>query len=203
MITSVSHTHRSVSSKWHLQTSSTDLQIWFANLKLQVSFAGYSLFHRALLQKRPIILRSKWHLQTSSTDLQIWFAQLSVLPYEHTYWCGCVCTHGNTTSGEIRPLTIYVIIIYGVAMISRLLKITSLLCRISSLLRALLQKRPIIWWSLLIVATPYHICTEMILVKPITDRVAQDLEIISFYFFFLQLRRRTRILSMGFTISAG
>jgi len=28
------------------------------SLKLQVSFAGYSLFYRALLQKRPMILRS-------------------------------------------------------------------------------------------------------------------------------------------------
>ena len=28
------------------------------SLKLQVSFAEYRLFHRALLQKRPIILRS-------------------------------------------------------------------------------------------------------------------------------------------------
>jgi len=28
------------------------------SLKLQVSFAGYSLFYKALLQKRPIILRS-------------------------------------------------------------------------------------------------------------------------------------------------
>jgi len=28
------------------------------SLKLQVSFAGYSLFYRALLKKRPIILRS-------------------------------------------------------------------------------------------------------------------------------------------------
>ena len=29
-----------------------------ASLNLQISFAEYSLFHRALLQKRPIILRS-------------------------------------------------------------------------------------------------------------------------------------------------
>jgi len=30
---------------------------WVGSLKLQVSFAEYSLFYRALLQKRPIILR--------------------------------------------------------------------------------------------------------------------------------------------------
>jgi len=48
--------------------------------------------------------------------------------------------------------------IYGVAMISRLLKITGLLCRIPSLLYwALLQKRRMILRSLLIVAPPYLI----------------------------------------------
>jgi len=45
---------------------------------------------------------------------------------------------------------------YGVSTISRLLKIIGLSCRISSLLWALLQKRPIILRSPLIVATPYH-----------------------------------------------
>jgi len=44
----------------------------------------------------------------------------------------------------------------GVATISRLFKIIGLFCRISSLYRALLQIRPIILRSLLIVATPYH-----------------------------------------------
>ena len=44
---------------------------------------------------------------------------------------------------------------YGVATISRLLKITSLFCRIRLFYRAVLQKRPIILRSLLIVATPY------------------------------------------------
>ena len=53
------------------------------SLKLQLSFAEYSLFYKALLQKRPIILRS----------LLI----------------------------EATP--------YGVALISRLLKITGLVCR--------------------------------------------------------------------------
>jgi len=46
---------------------------------------------------------------------------------------------------------------YGVATISRLHKITGLLCRISSLLQALLQKRPIILRGLLIIATPYRL----------------------------------------------
>jgi len=43
---------------------------------------------------------------------------------------------------------------YGVATISRLLKIIGLFCRIASLYRALLQKRPMILRSLLILATP-------------------------------------------------
>ena len=43
----------------------------------------------------------------------------------------------------------------GVATISRLLNIIGLFCRIWSLYRALLQKRPITLRSLLIVATPY------------------------------------------------
>jgi len=47
------------------------------------------------------------------------------------------------------------ILYYGVATISRLLNIIGLFCRIWSLYRALLQKRPIILRSLLIVATPY------------------------------------------------
>jgi len=46
---------------------------------------------------------------------------------------------------------------YGVATISRLLKMIGLFCRISSLSRALLQKRPMNLRSQLIVATPYVI----------------------------------------------
>jgi len=44
---------------------------------------------------------------------------------------------------------------YGVATISRLLIFKGLFCRNSLFNRALLQKRPIIWRSLLIIATPY------------------------------------------------
>ena len=60
----------------------------------------------------------------------------------------CVCVH-STVAQKGCPLR------YGVAMISRLLKIMGLFCRISSLM-ALLQKRPIVVRSLLIEATPYH-----------------------------------------------
>jgi len=44
---------------------------------------------------------------------------------------------------------------YGVATISRLLKVIDLFCGISLFYRAVLQKRPLILRSLLIVATPY------------------------------------------------
>ena len=46
---------------------------------------------------------------------------------------------------------------HGVGTISRLLKIVGLFSRIKSLLRTLLQKRPVILGSLLIVATQYEI----------------------------------------------
>ena len=49
---------------------------------------------------------------------------------------------------------------YGVATMSRLLKMIGLFCRISSLYRALLQKRLIILRSLLIVAGPYSHLTQ-------------------------------------------
>ena len=58
----VCHTHESV------MTRLTGM-VWLrlvASLKLYVSFAEYSLFYRALLQKRPIILRSLLILATPS-----------------------------------------------------------------------------------------------------------------------------------------
>jgi len=48
---------------------------------------------------------------------------------------------------------------YSVALISKLHKMIGLFCRTSSLDRTLLQKRPIISRSLLIVATPYGVTT--------------------------------------------
>jgi len=38
-----------------------------SSLKLQVSFAEYRLFYRALLQKRPVILRSSLIVATQYT----------------------------------------------------------------------------------------------------------------------------------------
>jgi len=53
---------------------------------------------------------------------------------------------------------------YGLATISRLLQIIGIFCRMSSLYRALWQKRPIILRSLLIVATAYLDMFECILI---------------------------------------
>ena len=52
-----------VYSRWgqgHSSVHAYDMGVlrWVGSLKLYVFFAEYSLFHRALLQKRPIILRS-------------------------------------------------------------------------------------------------------------------------------------------------
>jgi len=43
------------------------------SLKLQVSFAEYRLFYRALLQKRPIILR---RLVKAATPYRVWRCRL-------------------------------------------------------------------------------------------------------------------------------
>jgi len=50
---------------------------------------------------------------------------------------------------------------YGVAMMIRLLKNIGLLCEYSLFHRAILQERPMFLGSLLIVATPYHMCDHV------------------------------------------
>jgi len=53
-------------------TSATPTMGWLrlvGSLKLQVSFAEYSLFYRALLQKRPILLRSLLIVATPYQEL--------------------------------------------------------------------------------------------------------------------------------------
>ena len=52
------------------------------SLKLLVSFAEFRLFHRALLQKRPIILRSL--LRVATPCLQVHGSFSSTEPYD--YW---------------------------------------------------------------------------------------------------------------------
>ena len=70
--------------------------------------------------------------------------------YIYLYVFVCVCVYVNA-----YVYSYIFVYMYGVATISRLLEIIRLLCRIQSLLWALLQKRPVILRSLLIVATPY------------------------------------------------
>jgi len=66
--------------------------------------------------------------------------------YVHTYIHTYIHTYPHTTG-------------YGVATISRLLKIIGLSVEYRLLYRALLQQRPMILRSLLIVATPYDRCS--------------------------------------------
>jgi len=155
--------------------------LWLvASLKLQVSFAEYSLFYRALLQKRPIILRSllviatsyEWdvlhipmshdiHQHAHTHTLQkrpmketIFCKREDILPiwmrcvtyadksrynkHAHTHTCTRTRTythmHRRTLSHTHVHTCIRRLTSYGVATISRLLKIIGLFCRISSLL---------------------------------------------------------------------
>ena len=94
-------------------------------------FCEYSLFNRALLQKRPIVLRQRvCHVV-----------------------CLCMCVY---LSMRMRIPLFYYDSCYGIPTISKLLKIISLFCK-----RArdyVLQKRAMILRSLLIVDTPYPCC---------------------------------------------
>ena len=76
------------------------------SLKLQVSFAEYRLFYRALLQKRPIILKSLLIVAT---------------PYSYD---DVVSLYHYVTSGDGTTAS------YGVATISRFLKMIGLFFRI-------------------------------------------------------------------------
>jgi len=99
----------------YLDSSSPQLSLYMGwlrlvgSLKLQVSFAEYSLFYRALLQKRRIVLRSL-----------------------------------------LIVATLYHIISYGVATISRVLRIIGLFRRIQSVLQGSFAKETYNF-------TPYHI----------------------------------------------
>ena len=107
-----------------------------------VSFAVYSLFHRALLQRRPIILR-----------------RLLIVAFPYTY---LMCFHvfsskvsGAITVAHVSDFCMHMCILcvhmfarillwgvwgYGVAMVSRIDKIISLFCRIASLLQGSFAK---------------------------------------------------------------
>jgi len=62
--------------------------------KLQVSIAEYSLFHRALLQKRPIMLRSLRLVATPYLQVMshIWINQVTYMNQSCHMWMSCV-TH--------------------------------------------------------------------------------------------------------------
>jgi len=93
--------------------------------KLEVSFAEYSLFYRALLQKDFTIFTPWCVYLICDRVVEKFF-----------FWLCDPCR-------------------YGVAMVSRIDKILGLFCRISSLLWGPFAKRPIILSILLTKATPY------------------------------------------------
>jgi len=76
---------------------------------------------------------------------------------------GLMCTiHSERTYSPRWYLNhMYVNESYGVAMMIRLLKNVGLLCEYSLFHRAILQERPMFLGSLLIVATPYHMCDHV------------------------------------------
>jgi len=120
------------------------------SLKLQVSFAEYRLFYMALLQKRPIILRS---LQVIAT------------PYLHATWLviftrDYICRISSLLYGSFAKETYH---FKEPTNRSHPIPTCHIICdihkrlylqNIVSFYMALLQKRPIILRSLLIVATP-------------------------------------------------
>ena len=164
------------------------------SLKLQVSFAEYSLFYRCLLQNIVCFIGL--------------FCKRDPL-FERAYWfvaTMCICVW------QVDIFMSQMIVSYGVAMVSRIDKIIGFFCRILSLLqgsfakqtydfidptsrshpisqrltmgwlqwvgsfkflvsfaeyrllyRTLLQKRPIIWRSLLIVATSYVLISQRLM----------------------------------------
>ena len=133
------------------------------SLKLQVSFAEYSLFYRALLQKRPTIWRSLLIVATPyQIAASIPLLNCCVLPNRCVKWllsAKMTWTHFwellSTGAERGRGVIVYLPdwhkgtlswylsmhhMCYGVATISRLLKIIGLFCRISALLQGSFAK---------------------------------------------------------------
>jgi len=104
--------HKFLCVRYHKNLFMGWLQL-VGSLKLQVYFAEYRLFYRSLLQKRPIILRS------AGSSLIIYPLDTIDIIQKSTQNFVCKISQKN---------------LYGVATISRLLKIRSLFCRIPSLL---------------------------------------------------------------------
>ena len=121
------------------------------SIKLQVSFAEYSLFYRALLQKRPIILSM---LLTQAT------------PYDHLYHnsypsCPSSLSDAKETYKRDDILQKRTIIWSNLPTVAT--PYPSCPSSVSDAKETyqrddILQKRPIIWSNLLTVATPYLSC---------------------------------------------
>ena len=94
------------------------------SLKLWVSFAEYSLFYRALFQKRSIILRSLLTVVTPLVATICRLPKLSSSPYKQTKWklrarvcvcvetmrarvCACVCVRQRKVSGFLCKRTLF------------------------------------------------------------------------------------------------
>ena len=86
------------------------------SLQLLVSFVEYCLFYRALLQKRHMILRSL-PIVATPWDLRTHVILIIVGEHLYTHTCDLVC---KITCVRMS---------YGVATISRLLKIICLFCK--------------------------------------------------------------------------
>jgi len=110
------------------QKGSRSLLTLRCTIKLQVCYAEYRLFYRALLQKRPTIL-SILLIDSQMYDL----CQKKI--YIHTRDpCVCVCVCVCVCICVIRMICVSVSVslgytTYGVATTSRLLKIISLFCK--------------------------------------------------------------------------
>jgi len=107
------------------------------SLKLQVSFAEYHLFYRALLQKRPTILRS---LQVVATPYYVLYAT-HCNPPPHTTLQHSTATHCNAVP-VADGFDLYKCN-YGVAQIVGSLKLKVSFAECHLFYRALLQKRPV------------------------------------------------------------
>jgi len=157
-MTSATPTHQSAvretydMSSWHIwrefvthmtrrvMTSATPTMGWLrlvGSLKLQDSFAEYSLFYRALLQKRPILSRSLLIVATPYHELQTPLL--------------------NFTKRGPTLLKEGLLLLYSSRFLNLRpqIKLYVSFAKNNLFFRALLQKRPIILGSLLIVATPY------------------------------------------------
>ena len=119
----------------HLHAQNMEWLQWVGSFKLEVSFAEYRLFYRVLLQKETYNWKEPCHRTTTAL------------------------THLSACHIHLHALNM-----------ERLQLVRSLKLEVSSaeyrlFHRVLLQKRPIILRSLLIVATPYRNCIALSIFK--------------------------------------